>query len=122
MIRNWLWAIMTGAAMLAACAPAGADFSGNGNVTAVAHQVALRATTALALAELAYNSGEEAATVALQSGALNPAQAEELTDAVHRARTLRDQARALVAAGSDASATLEALNTALIDIHTLTTN
>jgi hypothetical protein len=122
MIRNWLWAIMTAAAMLAACAPAGADFSGNGNVTAAADQVALRATTALALAELAYNSGEEAATAALQSGALDASQAKALADAVHRARGLRDQARTLVAAGSDASATLEALNAALTDIHTLTTN
>jgi hypothetical protein len=111
---------MTVAAMLAACAPAGADFSSNGNVAAAADQVALRATTALALAELAYNSGEEAATAALQSGALDASQARALADTVHRARGLRDQARSLVAAGSDASAALEALNTALTDIHTLT--
>jgi hypothetical protein len=122
MIRTWLWALMMTAAMLAACAPAGADFSGNGNVAAAADQVALRATTALALAELAYNSGEEAATAALRSGALDASQAKTLADAVHRARNLRDQARTLVAAGSDASATLEALNTALADIQTLTAN
>jgi hypothetical protein len=122
MIRSWLWALMTAAAMLAACAPAGADFSGNGNVAATADQVALRATTALALAELAYDSGEEAATAALRSRALDPARTKTLIDAVQRARSLRDQARMLVAAGADASATLEALSAALSGIHALTAN
>jgi hypothetical protein len=82
-------------------------------------RIAIDAVTALALAELAYNSGEATATAAVQSGRLSAAQDAAIGDAVHRARTWRDQARALVAAGGDASAALTALAAALGDIRAL---
>ena len=114
------WTMLAVAATLAACAP-GVDVGGdNSNMaTSAGDAVALKATTALSLAELAYNTGEAAATAALESGQLSKTQATALGDAVHRARAYRDQARALVAAGGDASPVIEALDAALIQIHTL---
>src|SRR5690242_19099037 len=94
-LTNLLWTLPALAA--AGCAPA--TELGNGNAASAADAVALRSTTALSLAELAYNSGESAATAAVRSGALSPAEDRSIGDAVHRARTYRDEARALVAAG-----------------------
>ena len=114
------WTILAVAATLAACAPGTGLGGDNSNMAmSVGDAVALRSTTALSLAELAYNTGEAAATAALESGQLDKAQAVSLGDAVHRARSYRDQARALVAAGGDASASIEALDASLIQIHTL---
>ena len=113
------WTMLAVAATLAACAPGG-GLGDNSNVAVSAGDaVALRTTTALSLAELAYNTGEAAAAAALESGQLSKAQAASLGDAVHRARAYRDQARTLVAAGGDASAAIEALDASLIQIHTL---
>jgi hypothetical protein len=95
---------------LAGCAPAaGLDNAG----AASGEQLALKATTALSLAELAYNSAEAAATTAVRSGALTPAQDQAIGDAVHRARTYRDEARMIVSAGGDASAAIESLDDSL---------
>ena len=100
-----------------ACPPAaGID---NGNAAAAVDAVALKSTTALSLAELAYDSGEAAATAAVQSGALTPAQDTAIGDAVHRARTCRDEARTLVADGGDASAAIESLDAALDQVDAL---
>ena len=68
MTSNLIMALATLA--LAGCAPAtGLDNAG----AASGEQLALKATTALSLAELAYNSGETAATAAVRSGALTSA-------------------------------------------------
>ena len=87
------------------------------SVAVVTGQVELKATTGLSLGELAYNSAEAAATAALRSGHLSAADAQNLGDAVHTARGYRDEARALIAAGEDASATLESLS---LTINTIT--
>ena len=99
------------ALVLAACAPAAG--LGNGNAATASEAVELRTTTALSLAELAYNSGETAATAALRSGTLTPAEDAAVGEAVHRARALRDQARMIAAAGGDASAAIESLDDSL---------
>jgi len=103
---------------VAACAPA--TGLGNGNAMASADAVALKSTTALSLAELAFNSGEAAATAAVQSGALTLAQEAAIGSAIHRARTYRNEARLMVAAGGDASAAIESLDGALGEVDTLT--
>jgi len=102
---------------LAACAPPAA--LGNGNAAARAEAVAIDSTTALSLAELAYNSGEAAATAAVKSGLLTAAQDAAIGDAVHRARTYRDEARLIVAVGGDASAAIESLDDTLRRIEAL---
>jgi hypothetical protein len=102
---------------LAACAPAAG--LGNGNAAVASEAVELRTVTALSLAELAYNSGEAAATAAVRSGALSPAQDATIGAAVHRARALRDQARVIAAAGGDASAAIESLDESLRRIAAL---
>lgn len=118
-LTDLIWAAP--ALALAGCTPpAAGGAASNGDIAAASQQVALASTTALSLAELAYNSGEAAATAAIDSGALTKAQADALGDAVHRARLYRDQARALVASGADASATIESLDGALTDIRTIT--
>ena len=118
-LTDLIWAAP--ALALAGCTPpATGGTASNGDVAATAQQVALTSTTALSLAELAYNSGEAAATAAIESGALSKAQAESLGEAMHRARLYRDQARTLVASGDDASATIESLDGALTDIRTIT--
>lgn len=114
-IGNLLWTLPALAA--ASCAPAAG--LGNGNAASAADAVALRSTTALSLAELAYNSGESAAIAAVQSGVLTPAQDRTVGDAVHRARSYRDEARALVAGGGDASAAIESLDESLEQIDSL---
>ncbi|TPG16685.1 hypothetical protein EAH87_13610 [Sphingomonas koreensis] len=120
-LTDLIWAAP--ALALAGCTPAATGgAASNGDMAAVAEQVALKGTTALSLAELAYNSGEAAATAALDSGALTKTQDQALGDAVQRARRSRDQARGLIASGGDASATIEALDRALTDINTLTGN
>jgi hypothetical protein len=115
-IGNLIWAVPALAA--AGCAPA-TGLAGNGNAAAAAEAVALRSATALSLAELAYNSGEAAATAAVRSGALTPAQDRAIGAAVRRARAYRDEARAVIAAGGDGSAAIEALDASLVDIDTL---
>jgi hypothetical protein len=115
-LTNLLWTLPAFAA--AGCAPAAG--LGNGNAASAADAVALRSTTALSLAELAYNSGESAATAAVRSGALSPAEDRAISDAVHRARAYRDEARALVAAGGDASTAIESLDESLDRIGVLT--
>jgi len=112
---NLIW--MVSALAVAACAPA----TGIGNDVAITdtNAVALTATTALSLAELAYNSGESAATAALRSGVLTPAQVAALGDAIHRARSCRDQVREAAAAGADTAMAIEALDSALADITIL---
>lgn len=115
-LRTMSWAVPALAA--AACAPA--TGLGNGNASASADAIALKSTTALSLAELAYNSGEAAATVAVKSGGLTLAQDAAIGSAIHRARTYRDEARMMVAAGSDASAAIESLDGALSEVDTLT--
>ena len=101
---------------LAGCAPgAGLDNAG----AAGAERLALKATTALSLAELAYNSGEAAATAAVRSGALTPTRDQAIGDAVRRARTYRDEARMIVSAGGDASAAIESLDDSLRRVATL---
>lgn len=105
------------ALVLAACAPAAG--LGNGNAAVASEAVELRTTTALSLAELAYNSGEAAATAAVRSGALSPDQDMAIGEAVHRARALRDQARVIAAAGGDASAAIESLDESLRRIAAL---
>lgn len=102
---------------LAACAPQAG--LGNGNAAASAEAVALDETTALSLAELAYNSGEAAATAAVSSGALSAAQDAAIGDAVHRARTYRNEARMIVSVGGDASAAIESLDDTLRTIQAL---
>ena len=104
-------------AMVAACAPIGGLT--NGAVTTGTDAVALRATTALSLAELAYNSAEAGASAAVQSGALSPAQDAAIGAAIDRARGYRNQARALVAADSDAAGAIESLDAALVEIAAL---
>jgi len=109
--------IITAAALaLASCQPGDVTNSAS-NMAVMAGQVELKATTGLSLAELAYNSAEAAATAALRSGHLSAADAQNLGDAVHTARAYRNEARALVAAGEDASATLESLS---LTINTIT--
>lgn len=115
-IPNLIWAATALAA--AACAPA--TGLGNGNAMAGADAVALKSTTALSLAELAYNSGEAAATAAVKSGALTLAQDAAIGSAIHRARTYRNEARVMVAAGGDASAAIESLDGALGEVDSLT--
>lgn len=115
-LTNLLWTLP--ALVAAGCAPA--TELGNSNAASAADAVALRSTTALSLAELAYNSGESAATAAVRSGALSPAEDRAIGDAVHRARAYRDEARALVAAGGDASAAIESLDESLDRIGALT--
>lgn len=108
--------LASAALALAGCAPGtGLD---NASTTG-AERLALKATTALSLAELAYNSGEAAATAAVRSGALTPAQDRAIGDAVHRARTYRDEARMIVSAGGDASAAIESLDDSLRRVATL---
>lgn len=102
---------------LAACAPQAG--LGNGNAAASAEAVSLDETTALSLAELAYNSGEAAATAAVRSGALTAAQGAAIGDAVQRARTYRDEARMIVSVGGDASAAIESLDDMLRTIQAL---
>lgn len=102
--------LLSAALALAGCAPA----AGLGNAAATSgERLALKTTTALSLAELAYNSGEAAATAAVRSGALTPAQDRAIGDAVHRARAYRDEARMIVSAGGDASAAIESLDDSL---------
>jgi len=114
---QWKWMAWAMVLSLAACAPAnGLD---NGNAMASADAIALKTTTALSLAELAYNSGEAAATAAIRSGALTPAQDTAIGDAVHQARTYRDEARMIVASGGDASAAIESLDGTLETIDAL---
>jgi hypothetical protein len=115
-IGNLLWTIPTLAA--ASCAPA-TGLASNGNAAATAEQVALKSATALSLAELAYNSGEAAATAAVRSGALSSEQDRAIGAAVRRARAYRDEARALVAAGDDASSAIESLDVSLGDVDAL---
>jgi hypothetical protein len=115
MKSNWTWTVAS--LGLAACAPAGG--LGNGNATVTSDTVALRGTTALSLAELAYNSGEATATAAIGSGMLTPAQDAAVGDAVHRARAYRDAARAIVSAGGDASTAIESLDESLGQIDAL---
>ena len=115
-IGNLIWAVPALAA--AGCAPA-TGLAGNSNAMATAEEVALKSTTALSLAELAYNSGEAAATAAVRSGALTPAQDRAIGAAVRRARAYRDEARVLVAGGGDASAAIEALDASLDDMDAL---
>ena len=93
--------------------------SSNGSTVTVAEQIELKSTTALSLAELAYNSGEAAATAAVKSGHLSKDQIDQLAVDVHKARGYRDQARALVANGQDASSTIESLNQAITAIQSL---
>ena len=115
-IRSLICAVVALAA--AACVPT--TGLGNGNAAAGVDAVALKSTTALSLAELAYNSGETAATAAVQSGALSLAQDAAIGAAIHRARTYRNEARMMVAAGNDASAAIESLDGALVEVTTLT--
>jgi hypothetical protein len=113
--------IITAAALaLASCEPGDVTNTAS-NVAVVAGQVELRATTALSLAELAYNSAEAAATAALRSRHLSEGQVQQLADAMRAARAYRNEARALVAAGQDASATLESLSLTINSITLITT-
>lgn len=118
-MRKVMMMLTLPALALAACTPTGGGVASNGGVAAVSDPIALKSTTALSLAELAFNSAEEAATAAIKSGHLSKAQVEQLGVDVHKARDYRDQARALVSAGGDASSVIESLNTALAAIHTL---
>lgn len=102
----------------AACVPT--TGLGNGNAAASVDAIALKSTTALSLAELAYNSGEAAATAAVKSHALTLAQDAAIGAAIHRARIYRNEARMMVAAGDDASAAIESLDGALGEVDTLT--
>ena len=102
----------------AACAPA-AGAADNGSLGTSSDQIALRSTTVLSLAELAYNSGEATATAAIRSGQLTAAQDAQLGAYVHQARACRDEARKLVAAGDDAAGAIESLDAALAGITTL---
>lgn len=108
--------------VLASCSLAGVPIGPSGAVGAAAlsDQVMVKSTTALSLAELAYNSGEAAATAVLKSGLLKPAQAGELGALVHSARSYRDQARSLVAAGQDATAVLNNLASSLANVAAIT--
>lgn len=106
---------------LSACDPIGA-INGNGS-TAVANlgdQVVLKATTALSLGELAFTSAEQAGTAALKSPSIPTAKKAVIADAVIEARGYRDQARAAVAKGQDASALLTSLSGAIANITSLT--
>lgn len=111
------WSGLSVALALAACAPAGG--LSNGDAMSDADAVALKSTTALSLAELAYNSGEAAATAAIASGALSQAQDAAIGDAVARARTYRNEARMIVSVGGDASAAIESLDDSLQRIDAL---
>lgn len=102
----------------AACVPT--TGLGNSNAAASADAVALRSTTALSLAELAYNSGEAAATAAVKSGALTLGQRAAIGAAIHRARTYRNEARMIAAAGGDTSGAIESLDDALGEVDNLT--
>lgn len=108
------------AALALACSACGPSSGDIGSVAVVSGQVALKATTGLALGELAYNSAEAAATATIKSGHLSAATSAQLGEYVHAARGYRDQARSLVAAGQDASAVLESLSGALAAIHAIT--
>jgi hypothetical protein len=101
---------------LSGCAPGARPDNAS---AAGGEQLALKTTTALSLAEHAYNSGEAAATAAVRSGALTPAEDQAIGDAVHRARTYRDEARMIVSAGGDASAAIESLDDSLRRVATL---
>ncbi len=100
---------------LSACTPAGGLIH-----TPVAERVAVAAVTALSLGELAYNSAEATATAAIRSGHLSQSQVADLGRRVHAARDYRNQARALVAAGGDATVTLDLLAQSLTNIRSLT--
>lgn len=111
--------ICAGVALAAvACVPT--TGLGNGNAATATDAIALKSTTALSLAELAYNSGEAAATAAVQSHALTLAQDAAIGSAIHRALTYRDEARMMVAAGGDASGAIESLDGALGEVDNLT--
>lgn len=112
-----LWVAI--ALALAGCAPDGLGNVGYATIAVSADRVALASTTALSLAELAYNSGEATATAAIRSGTLSTQQDAAIGRAVIAARGYRDQARALVAAGGDASAAIESLDAALVDVHAI---
>lgn len=111
-----LFAALALAMPMTACAP---NAGISNTVTAIGDQVTLKSTTALSLGELAFTSAEQTATAALKSGHLSKADAASLGNAVLAARGYRDQARAAVAAGQDASAILTALSASLTNVSTL---
>ena len=106
-------------AALSGCNLSAVNPPGNTAGSTLSDQVVLKSTTALSLAELAFTSAEQGATAALKSGHLSKTDAANLGTIVIEARGYRDQARAAVAAGQDASAILGNLSTALTKIATL---
>lgn len=112
--------IITAACCLAlsACHPAQPKAAGEVGISLV-DEIAVKSTTALSLAELAYNSGEAAGLATLRTAQLSKADAATLGDWVHRARAYRDKARLIVGAGGDAEATLDLLSQALTNINAI---